>query len=665
VLNGRLYRATFVPLLFALVIAGFSLAPRAAPLTSNLTPDAFEGARAFAELEGLATRFPDRRPGGAGDRRLATYVAQTLRGFGGAARGGFSVRTRGVRAETIDGERTLTTVIAQRPGTTGEEPIVIVAHRDAAGRGARAELSGTAALLELARVLAASETQRAIVLVSTSGGSGGDAGAADFAAHAGELIGEQGGEASEGGAGRSIDATLVLGDLAGTQAGAPLVAPFSASSGSAPALLQSTVDAAIAQQAGLAAGVGGVGGSPILAQLAHLVFPLPAGEQGPLGAGGQPAVLVGVGGEQPPPADEPVSAARLEGLGRAVLSVVYALDGAPESSGGEASGSQPGSAPGAGGTGGAGGLQSSSPGGSETGLSIQHKTIPEWALRLLVATLLLPALLALGDGLARLRRRRRATADRAVGRWMLWALACGLPFLACALFAILLGRLHAIPAPRPPVSPVALPFDTPALEAVLATALVLVLAWLGWPALMRALGLPLRPRGDAAPFGMLLVLGGLAVVVWALDPLTALLLVPACNLWLVLVARPRLPAVGGGAGEGRIQALALLALGVLPLALLVTFYAAQLDLGLGGVVHTALLLLAGGRIGAGGAVLWSVAFGCLAAALLVALAPADPGEDRIGGPEDGIGEHEPIKLRGPLSYAGPGSLGGTESALPR
>ena len=50
---------------------------------------------------------------------------------------------------------------------------MILAHRDAAdARLARRELSGTAALLELARVFAARETQRTIVLVSTSGGSG-------------------------------------------------------------------------------------------------------------------------------------------------------------------------------------------------------------------------------------------------------------------------------------------------------------------------------------------------------------------------------------------------------------------------------------------------------------------------------------------------------------
>jgi hypothetical protein len=679
VLNGRIYRAAFLPLLFALAIAGFSLTGRTPPLGSSLTPDAFEGARAFATLEALAEQFPERRPGGAGDRRLAAYVAQELRGLGSAAKGGFAVSTRSVQAQTIDGKRTLTTVIAQRSGTTGEAPIVILAHRDAAGRGAQAELSGTAALLELARVLAASETQRAIVLVSTSGGSGGNAGAADFAAHAGELVGmAQGGGAGSGradgtgtgtgagvgeagagvggagagvggaGSNQPIDAALVLGDLAGTSASGPLLSSFSASAASAPALLRSTVAQAISQQVGASGGEVDAPGT--LAQLAHLIFPLAGGEQGPLGARGLPAVLVGAGGEAAPPANQPVSAARLEAFGRAVLATVYALDNGPEIGGGEASG-----------------------GGLESGLPIQHKAIPAWALRLLVATLLLPALLALLDGFARLRRRRVA-----IGRWVVWALACGLPFLLCAVFAILLGTLGAIPAPLPPVSPAALPFARHAWEAVLATLLVLVLAWLAWPALMRRLGLPVRPHTDAAAFAMLLVLGGLTVVVWAFDPLTALLLVPALNLWLILLAAP--PSLMDRAGSrfrgSRMQALALVALGVAPLALLVFFDAGQLDLGPGGVAHTALLLLASGRVGLAGAVLWSVAFGCLAAALMAAIAREDDAEEPQEWPDD----DNPIRIRGPLSYAGPGSLAemgiraagaclpasvGTESALRR
>ncbi len=614
VLNGRIYRAAFLPLLGAVVIAGFSLTGRTAPLTSNLTPQAFEGTRAFATLQGLAKRFADRSPGGADDQGLAAYVAGTLRGLGNPATGGFAVTVHSFRAQTIDGERTLTTVIAQRPGTTGEAPIVVLAHRDAAGRGAAAELSGTAVLLELARVLAAGETRRTVVLVSTSGGSGGNAGAADFAAHAGEPLG---GETSG-----SVDAALVLGDLAGTSLRAPLVAAFSDGPGSAPALLQSTVAAALAVQAGVEAGA-----PSTLAQLAHLVFPLPAGEQAPLDARGLPAVLLGVGGERPPAAAEPVSAARLEGFGRAALSAVYALDGEVEV-----------------------------PSRLEAGLLIQHKAIPEWALRLVVAALLAPALLVLGDGLARLRRR-----NEPVGRWAVWALACALPFLAGALFAIALGRLHAIPAPRPPVSPAALPLDRAALEAVLATALVLVFAWLGWPAAMRRLGLPRRPSDeDAAVLAPLLVLGALAVVVWALAPLTALLLVLPLHVWLVFASPLRPPP-----GRVPLGAFGLAALGAAPLALLVAFYAAQLQLGPGGAAHTAVLLLAGGRVGVAGAAAWSIAFGCLAAVLLVALAPPPAERPWIGGPDEGIGERETFTVRGPLSYAGPGSLGGTESALRR
>ena len=54
----------------------------------------------------------------------------------------------------------------------------------------------------LLRVFAARETQRTIVLVSTSGGSGGDAGAVDFA------------EAHDG----PLDAAIAVGDLAGLPA---------------------------------------------------------------------------------------------------------------------------------------------------------------------------------------------------------------------------------------------------------------------------------------------------------------------------------------------------------------------------------------------------------------------------------------------------------------
>jgi hypothetical protein len=596
-LNGRLYRAAFLPFFFALAIAAFSLTGRPTPLRSSLAPDAFEGVRAFDELGSMAKRFPNRRPGSSGDRALAGYVAQTLRGLGGGAGGGFMVSTRNFSAQTIDGERELENVVAQRPGSTGERPIVIFAHRDAAASGARAELSATAALLELARVFAARETQRTIVLVSTSGGSGGDAGAADFAAqHAGPY-----------------DAAIAIGDLAGARQHKPFVVPFSDAFGSAPVELQRTVTDAITSEAGSDPG------SPSgFGQLAHLAFPLTVGEQGPLNAAGIPAVLVQVSGERGPTSAEPVNAAAIEGFGRSVLSAIDALDANPDL-----------------------------PSSMQTGLLIQRKTIPAWALRLLFGTLLLPPLIVAADGLARARRRHLA-----VARWSLWTLLCAAPFLFGALFSILLAAVGIIgAAPRAPIPPQALSFDGSAAASLLAVALALALAWLVWPVALRRLGLRARPQSDAAGVAMLLVLLPVAVLVWLVNPIAALLLLPAVHIWLLVVSpelRPR-PAA----------ALVLVFAGLLPLALVIAFYADQLGLGPGRIAWMAVLLVAGGQIGLPAVLLWSLSLGCVVAASILALTggSAIPGED-----DRPSGE---ITIRGPMSYAGPGSLGGTHSALRR
>jgi hypothetical protein len=602
-LNGRIYRAAFAPFAIALAIAAFSLSARPAPLHSTLAPDAFDGRRALAEAQRLAVEFPHRRPGGVGDERLAQRVANAIKGLGGTAGGGFSVRTRQVRAQTIDGVQALQTVIAQRPGATGESPIVIVAHRDAATPSSPAQLSGTAALIELARVFAARETQRTIVLVSSSGGSGGDAGAADLAAHV--LSG-------------STDAAIVLGDLVSARARPPLVVPYSDGYGSAPDELQRTVADAISHESGIHPGA-----PSAIGQLAHLAFAFAPGEQGVLAAAGLPAVLVQASGERGPGAGAPVGAERMEGLGRGALNAIDALDVAPD--------------------------VRSTP---QTGLVLAHQIVPGWALRLLIVTLLVPVAAVLLDGLARARRRRQPFA-----RWTAWALTCALPFLACALIAILLGALGGIAAaPSIPPAAGAMSFDGAAATAVLSCAAVLGLAWLAWPTLVRRLDLSVRPTPetpgvDAAGIATLLVLLILASVVWVFNPYAALLIVPGLHLLLPVASPERRPRP--------IAALGLLILALVPLALLVAFYVHQFGYGPGGLVWTATLLLAGGHVGVLAAAAWSVAFGCVVAIALVALTPpADP--VGIGGDE-----HPEITIRGPLSYAGPGSLGGTESALRR
>jgi hypothetical protein len=590
------------------------LSPRPAGFGSVLAPDAFEGTRASAELGSLAAEFPDRLPGSAGDRALAARVARVLEGLGGTAGGGFMVRTRHFAAQTIDGRRTLTTVMAQRPGSTGASPIVILAHRDAAARGSRAELSPTVALLELARVFAARETKRTIVLVSTSGGSGGDAGAADFVAHELSLHGPTGWVGANSGAGArgSFDASIVLGDLAGVPSAEPVVVPFSDGFGSAPLQLQRTVDAAIGQETG-----SDPGAPSLVSQLAHLAFPFAVGEEGVLNAGGDPAVLVQVSGERGPAAHEPVSALQLETFGRAIVRAIDALDGAPD-------------------------VSSS----MQTGLLAQRQVIPEWSLRLLVGTLLLGPLLLVADGFARLRRRREP-----VGSCTLWVLSCALPFLLTALFASALGWLGALPAtPRVPVLPSALPLDGSAAKAIVASALVLSLAWLVRPALMRRLAPGARPDSDAAGASILLVLVAVCLLAWIANPFVALLLLPALYLWLFLVS-PELRARRGAAP-------ALVAIGLAPIILLVAFYAEELGLGPGQVAWTTILLLAGGHIGVLAAALWSVTFGCaVAAAVFTHKAPAALPVSLPDGAQ--------ITIRGPLTYAGPGSLGGTESALRR
>jgi len=606
----RLYRAAFLPLLPAIIIAAFSLTDRPAALSSTLSPNAFDGDAAATQLASMVKQFPDRRPGSPGDNGLAAYVAQqfaqassTASGTATASAAPFSVQMRSVHAQTIDGSRTITTVIATRPENLNGQ-IVLLAHRDAARPGSEAELSGTAALLELARVLAGRLTNRTITLVSTSGGSGGDAGAIDFAAHAGG----------------PVQAVIVLGDLAGRTARTPFVIPWSDGAASAPDLLVRTVQSALASQ--LQTGPGEAGA---LTQYAHLALPFAIGEQGPLNAAGLPAVLVQVSGERGPASDDRVSPERLGNFGRAVLQAVNALDADPNGAG--------------------------TPTAS---IQLQAKALPAWAVRLLAIALLLPPLLVTVDGLARARRRRAPVAHA-----LAWVLTCALPFFFCALLAVALGQaglLKATPATPVFARDVALGGDS-GIAALVVLALAFGLAWFARAALLRTLGAVPRAADEpgeapdlagsgAAGVALMLALVVIALVVWVLDPFTALLLVPAAHLWL-LIAAPELRL-------RRAWSAVVLLAGLLPVAAVIGLYAHQLGLSLSETAWTSLLLVAGGHIGLVSSALWSACLGCLVAAGLLGLGARARGE----------GESS-MTMRGPLSYAGPGSLGGTESALRR
>ena len=585
-LNLRLYRAAWLPVIFCLVVVAFSLQARPRPIETTVPPDAFDGPAAARTLEGLAAAFPDRRPGSVGDDGLADRVrAGFVRAFTADR-----VRERRFRARTIDGPRDLRTVIAERPGRS-EHRIVVLAHRDAAGHEAKAELSATAALLELANVFQGRVTQRTLTLVSTSGGSGGAAGAADYARHVGG----------------PVDAVLVLGDLGATDSHRPWVVGWSNSRGSAPLRLQATAEAALRQEAGEP-------GVPRVAmQFLHLAFPLTVAEQGPLNAGGLPAVLVGPGGELGSPATQPVTSDRLRVFGRGVLRTITALDNGPDVGAERA-----------------------------TGLVVRGQVVPEWAMRVLVASLLLPALLGALDGLFRVRRRRVPT-----GRWMLWTLVAAVPIVLAALLAIALRAVDLLgAAPAAPVAPGRVPI---AGVALVVAVLVLVAGWMFVRNPLVARVGAGRPAGAGPAAGVTTITALAVALVWLRNPYSAALLVPAAHLWLLALA-PDLPL-------GRRGATGLVVAGFAPLALAVLGYGLALDAGPIALAWIALLAVAGGHAGPLGVLLGAVVIGCGASALLVA-------RGRTGTPREPVAPPDVVS-RGPLSYAGPGSLGGTESALRR
>jgi hypothetical protein len=594
-LDARIYRAALLPVLLAIIVVAFSLENRPRAIGTTLVPDAFDARRATATLEDLARRFPERRPGETGDNALARHVADRLR-----ALRLYDVRTVGARGQTIAGDRELQTVVATRAGAPGPG-LVIASHRDAAtgpGAPAAAAVSGTAAMLELARAVAGGRLRRTVTFVSTSGGSGGSAGMT----------------AAVRALPRPVDAVLVVGDVAGAAARRPFVIPWSGGLGAAPLRLRRTVESAVRAEAGTAPG-----GARAAGQFARFALPMTATEQGELVRRGIPAVTLQISGEPGPASDVALDSARLSQLGRATLRSLTALDNGPAVER-----------------------------GPDAGLVARRKVVPLWAVRLLVGALLAPVLLMALDGLARLRRRRETFAV-----WGLWVLACAAPFALTCAAARGLAAAGLIPvAPATPAPAPGVPLDAAAAVTVAALALVAALATLVLrPAIARR---PSAVPGAGDPPGpalaAMLVLGLVAGAVWVVNPYSAALLVAPLHLWAAAVS----PAVR--ARLGRVAAPALILVALLPLALAAAAVAAQLGLGPVAFAWTVVLLVAGGGAGVPGWLAASAIAGCAVASLIVALRPVAA--------QQGTGV--PVTtIRGPRGYAGPGSLGGTGSALRR
>jgi hypothetical protein len=320
---------------------------------------------------------------------------------------------------------------------------------------------------------------------------------------------------------------------------------------------------------------------------------------------------------------------QLTGLGRAVLATISALDSGPAVDAPSAY------------------------------LLLDGKVVPGWAISLFVLTLLVPVALTSIDALARARRR-----GHLIGRSLALVVAAAVPFalaVGVVLAARMLGMISA--APPGPLAPGAIPLTGSGIAVLIVAALVLIgsavalamaaRAWLSPPAARASTtradsrSRSIERPGDGVAVALVIVLWLVTLAIWAVNPFAAALLVPALHLWLWAIdpdLRIVLPA-----------RLAMLALGLAPIVFVVIYYAGTLGFGASELIWSAALLVAGHAVSLLAALEWCVVLGCLVSAATLVLAAARRPKAQPAA----------VTVRGPITYAAPGSLGGTKSALRR
>jgi hypothetical protein len=600
--DPRIYRAVWVIVFVALIVSGFSLENKPAGARTDLAPGvSFAGTAASAEA--MASQYGAVTPGSRADGQMAGYIAGRFR-----AAGGFAVSSQTSVTRTVGGEVAIQTVEATRPGL-GQGTVVVIANRDAAtGSGARAgsaaaqgPIASTAASAVLLG-LAKEMSGSTLDRAITLISTSGTVGAAGAAQVAHSLVGT------------GVDAVIVLGDLAGADVRRPVVVPWSDTNLLAPSELTSTLGAYVTAQTGLSSADPSLG-----SEFAQLAFPFATGSQAPFAGLGIPAVGLSVSGDRTPQAGESVDAARIPRLGLAVDQAVTALDS---------------------------GAAVPAPGAY---LTISSQLVPLWAVRLLVLALILPVAFTLVDALARARRR-----GHSILSWVVWVLSGIAPFVVGLVIIKLAGVAHVLSAPAAPVAS-GVGFSVTGAGVIVVALAAIAIAF----RLLRPVGVqvasgigwrrtPTSPLIEGASVALAIVLCALTFIVWVFNPFAAALLVPALHLWLWLGSP--------GIAVSRLRALVLLLAGLIFPLLIAVYYVLALGVTPWDFAWSVTLAMAGGAVGVGTGLSWCVALGVLAGAVVL-LARASGAGATV---DDG-----PVTVRGPVGYAGPGSLGGTESALRR
>jgi hypothetical protein len=210
------------------------------------------------------------------------------------------------------------------------------------------------------------------------------------------------------------------------------------------------------------------------------------------------------------------------------------------------------------------------------------------------------------------------------------------------LFAKAVGLLQM--APPGPAAPGAVPLRTSGTVLLIVVACVIAIVF--W--LLTRTGVLVKANGDpGAATALLIVMCALAIAIWVTNPFAAALLVPALHLWMwVLMPQTRMhPALRAG----------LLVAGMAPPLLVLVYYTTTLGFNPITFAWTEAMMIASGQISPLVALEWCAVAACAVWGIAIAAWGA-----RLERQQEA-----PVTVRGPVTYAGPGSLGGTKSALRR
>lgn len=514
-----MYRGTWLLVGIPLLIAAFTVSrPQTLP-KPDLPPD-FDGAAATLVAQNFANQFPDRTPGSQTAADAATWVSDQLSQYG------FRTEFDRFHAKIPGrGRVQLENVLAFRQGRSNDV-IAVIAHRDNSGegQGANDNASGTAALLELARIYAAPqapprppEPVHTILFLSSDGGAFGGLGAARFAK-------------SRDGA--RVVAVINLDSIAG--AGPPHLA-FGADRPRTPsAVLVRTAFERVVEQTQTEP----TRPSP-LEQLVDLAFPFSLYEQAPFIDNGIAAITLTSAGDRPPKAfgDTHLNRRHLAGIGRAAQALLGSLDDEVERAE-----------------------------GTTSYVYLGSRIVRGWTIVFILCAALLPCLAVIVDLFARLRRRHIP---------LLPALRSYRSRLGLWIFAGLLFELFSIigiweTGAARPLAPEVSPGTHWPVAGLALFSCLLAGAWL----FARDRLMPRRPLGDedalAGQIGALLALAVISLLLVAMNPYSVLFVLPSLHAWIWL-PQLRLRPVA-------LQA-AVLAAGFGGPLLLLGSFAVRLDLG--------------------------------------------------------------------------------------